>query len=139
MHCYGRYIRRVWHLSCLGVFCGDAVSASHSLMSAEKQQKQMELPVGLWEDSGRARTPVVGGSSYHVVVCLLCPLVISARPVWWSSRRSLACQLSLGPQSTLKVHPSPRASIFLPSPFLHLNSFFILCILLCSHFLTAKN
>ena len=28
------------------------------LMRAEEQQKQMELPVGLWEDSGRARTAV---------------------------------------------------------------------------------
>lgn len=27
-------------------------------MRAEEQQKQMELPVGLWEDSGRARAAV---------------------------------------------------------------------------------
>lgn len=32
------------------------------LMRAEEQQKQMELPVGLWEHSGRARTTVVGGN-----------------------------------------------------------------------------
>ena len=28
------------------------------LMRADEQQKQMEWPVGLWEDSGRARTAV---------------------------------------------------------------------------------
>lgn len=88
-----------------------------ALMRAEEQQKQMELPVGLWEDSGRARTTGAGGSRCHVVACLLCPLVISASPAWWSSRRALACQLNMGPQSTPKVPPSPQASLFLPSSF----------------------
>lgn len=113
-----------------------------SLMRAEKQQKQMELPVGLWEDSGRARAMVAGGSLCHVVVCLLCPLVISASPAWWSSRRALACQLNMGPESTLKVHPSPRASLLLPSSiFSPLSSYHsaantLPCNPLCSWLLT---
>lgn len=50
-----------------------------------------------------------------MVPCPLCPLVISASPAWWSSRHALACQLKMGPQSTLKVPPSPQASPFLLS------------------------
>lgn len=54
MHCHIWHIWRTWHLSCLSVFC----PSQSSLMRAEEQQKQMELPVGLWEDSGRARMVV---------------------------------------------------------------------------------
>ena len=97
-----------------------------SLMRVEEQQKQMELPVGLWEDSGTARRTAVGGSWCHVVACPLCPLVISASPAWWSSKHTLACQLKMGPQSTLKVPPSPQASPFLPSLiFFFLSSLFL--------------
>lgn len=49
-----------------------------------------------------------------MVVCLLCPLVISASPTWWSSRRALACQLKMGPQSTPRV-PQSLQSCFFPT------------------------
>lgn len=145
MRCHVWDNRRAWHLSCLGVFLHGCSLSQPSVMRAEKQQKQMEWPVGLWEDSGRAGTAVVEGSECHVVVCLLCPLVISASAAWWSSRRSLACQLNSGPQSTLKVHPNPRASVFLPSSSLaslspHRSPANTLpCVLLCSHLLTPCN
>lgn len=122
MHCHVRHIHSLAPVLSGCVLRGCCLS-QHSLMRAEKQQKQMELPVGLWEDSGRAGTAVVGGSQCHVVACRLCPLVISASPAWWSSRRSLACQLNMGPQSALKVHPNPRAC--LPSFLFFPSSFFI--------------
>lgn len=90
----------------------------------------MEWPVGWWEGSGRAGTAVVGGSSCHVVACLLCPLVISASPSWWSSRRSLACQLNTGPQTTLKVLPGPGRPLH-PPPH-HSWAVIIPFLLLCS-------
>lgn len=62
MHCHVWHICRAWHLSCLGVFLWYWCPSQPSLMRAEEQQKQMELPVGLWEDSGTARTTAVGGS-----------------------------------------------------------------------------
>lgn len=49
-----------------------------------------------------------------MVACLLCPLVISASPSWWSPRRSLACQLNTGPQTTLKVLPGPGRPLHPP-------------------------
>lgn len=48
-----------------------------------------------------------------MVVCLFCPLVISASPTWWSSRHALACQLKMGPQSTLRVPQSLQSCFFL--------------------------
>lgn len=58
------------------------------------------------------------------MACPLCPLVISASPAWWSSRHALACQLNMGPQSTLKVSSCPRGFSLPPFIFL-LSSFFI--------------
>lgn len=119
-----------------------------SLMRAEEPQKQMELPVGPWEDSGAARTTTVGGSSCHVVACPLCPLVISASPAWWSSRRT-GLPIKDGPTVNPEGSSEPT-SLSLPSflPFiLHLFSVSrhssnqspantLPRILLCSHFLT---
>lgn len=145
MHCHVWHICRAWHLSCLGVFFCCWCPSQPSLMRAEEQQKQMELPVGWWEDSGTARTTAVGGSECHVVACPFCPLVISASPAWWSSRRALACQLKMGPQSTLKVPPSPQASPFLPSSFFspfssyHSPANTLPRSLLCSCFLTQED
>lgn len=58
---------------------------------------------------GRLRKRVAGwfGSELvqcgDVVACPFCPLVISAGLAWWSSKRTLACQLKMGPESSLKV------------------------------------
>lgn len=91
---------------------GSPSSASRPVNESRENRSRWN---GLW-DGGKAQEGLgrqLWEEARRVVACRLCPLVVSAIPAWWSSRRLLACQLKTGPQTSLEVLPGPGASDFL--------------------------